>query len=210
MLKRNIYILFIFLLLLLLEMNLNSCSNNSSQKLDTATFGAGCFWCVEAIFQQLEGVAKVESGYAGGHTKNPTYQEVCSGNTGHAEVCQITYYPEIISFDELLEVFWQTHNPTTPNRQGNDIGTQYRSIILYHNNTQKEKAEYYKKELNSSEIYKNPVITEIEPFTIFYKAENYHQNYYNLNIDKPYCNFVITPKIEKFKKVFKNKIKQKH
>ncbi|MBN2521112.1 MAG: peptide-methionine (S)-S-oxide reductase MsrA [Bacteroidales bacterium] len=191
-------------------MNLNSCSNNSSQKLDTATFGAGCFWCVEAIFQQLEGVAKVESGYAGGHTKNPTYQEVCSGNTGHAEVCQITYNPEIISFDELLEVFWQTHNPTTPNRQGNDIGTQYRSIILYHNNTQKEKAEYYKKELISSEIYKNPVITEIEAFTVFYKAENYHQNYYNLNIDKPYCTFVITPKIEKFKKVFKNKIKQKH
>ncbi len=207
MLKRNTYILFI--ILSLLEMSVNSCSNNSSQKLDTITFGEGCFWCVEAIFQQLEGVVKVESGYSGGHTKNPTYKEVCTGNTGHAEVCQITYNSEIISFDELLEVFWQTHDPTTPNRQGNDIGTQYRSIILYHNKDQKEKAEYYKKKLNDSEIYKSPVITEIEPFTVFYKAENYHQNYYNLNTNKPYCTFVITPKIVKFQKVFKNKIKQK-
>ncbi|MCV9385576.1 peptide-methionine (S)-S-oxide reductase MsrA [Reichenbachiella sp. ABR2-5] len=175
--------------------------------MDIATFGNGCFWCTEAIFSELKGVSKVESGYSGGQTKNPTYKEVCSGTTGHAEVLQITYDPAVISFDELLEVFWKTHDPTTLNRQGNDVGTQYRSVVFYHNDTQKALAEKYKKELDASGAFADPIVTEITAFDVFYPAEDYHQNYYELNGEQPYCNFVIRPKVEKFKKVFKDKLK---
>jgi len=174
---------------------------------DTATFGTGCFWCTEAIFQQLEGVEKVTSGYGGGHVANPSYKEVCTGTTGHAECIQVVYDPKKITYDELLEVFWQTHDPTTLNRQGNDVGTQYRSVIFYHNNEQKEKAEKYKAELNKSGAFNNPIVTEITPFTNFYAAENYHQDYYEQNGDQPYCSLVIRPKVEKFQKVFKSKLK---
>ncbi len=179
-----------------------------SMKLDTVTFGAGCFWCVEAVFQQLEGVYGVRSGYSGGHVENPTYEQVCNKNTGHAEVCQITYDPETISFDELLEVFWTSHDPTTPNRQGNDAGPQYRSIILAHSDDQNRKAEAYKQKLNDERAFDNPVVTEIVNFEKFYEAENYHQNYYNNNSSQPYCSFVIAPKLEKVRKVFKDKLKK--
>lgn len=176
-------------------------------KLEIATFGSGCFWCTEAIFQNVDGVAKVESGYMGGHVKKPTYKEVCSGLTGHAEVLQITYNPDEVSYDELLEIFWKTHDPTTLNRQGNDVGTQYRSVVFYHNDEQKRLAESYKTQLTAAEVFDQPIVTEITPASVFYKAEDYHQNYYNLNGDAPYCAFVIKPKVEKFKKVFKEKLK---
>lgn len=178
-----------------------------SNKTDTATFGAGCFWCVEAVFQQLKGVISVSSGYAGGKIKNPTYREVCSGLTGHAEVCRIVYDPTIISYEELLEAFWSSHDPTTLNRQGADRGTQYRSVIFYHNENQKILAESYKLELNQEKAFNNPVVTEISPAVDFYPAEDYHQDYYNNNADAPYCTMVIEPKLEKFKKVFKEKLK---
>jgi len=185
-------------------------SNNTkmeNSQLDSATFGAGCFWCVEAVFQQLKGVKKVVSGYSGGTIKNPAYREVCAGITGHAEVCQIYYNSNEITFQELLEVFWQTHDPTTLNRQGNDVGTQYRSAIFYHNENQKKVAEELKKKLNDSGAFSNPIITEISEFKNFYPAEDYHQNYYNLNGDEPYCQFLIKPKLDKFKKVFSEKLK---
>jgi peptide-methionine (S)-S-oxide reductase len=177
------------------------------QNIDTATFGAGCFWCVEAVFQRLEGVLSVKSGYSGGAVKNPSYKEVCQGTTGHAEVCQITYDKSKISFDELLEVFWKTHDPTTLNRQGNDFGTQYRSAVFYHNGEQKQLAEKYKDEINKSGAYPGPVVTEITAFANFYPAEDYHQNYFNENGGEPYCRYVIQPKVEKFEKIFKNKMK---
>ncbi len=176
--------------------------------LDTATFGAGCFWCVEAQFQMLEGVIKVESGFSGGTMKNPSYRDVCNGNTGHAEVCNIVYDPKKISFEEMLYAFWQTHDPTQLNRQGNDVGTQYRSAIFYHNENQKQLAELYKKKLNDEKVYDSPVVTEIAPFTAFYKAEDYHSNYYKNNGEESYCQFVIKPKVEKFQKVFKGKLKK--
>lgn len=179
-----------------------SINMTNTTKYDTATFGAGCFWCVEAQFQMLTGVISVTSGYSGGTIKNPSYKEVCNGTTGHAEVCQIVYDPTIISYDKLLAAFWQTHDPTQLNRQDNDIGTQYRSVIFYHNDQQKELAEKYKKQLNESKVWDKPVVTEISPFVNFYKAEDYHQNYYNQNGDAPYCKYVIQPKLEKFKKVF--------
>jgi peptide-methionine (S)-S-oxide reductase len=183
-------------------------NNTGTEKhLDTATFGAGCFWCTEAQFQQLKGVVKVESGYSGGQKPNPTYKEVCTGTTGHAEVTNIYYDPTVISYDELLAAFWTSHDPTQLNRQGNDVGTQYRSVIFYHNDEQKRKAEDYKKKLNEEKAYNSDVVTEISPFSIFYKAEDYHQNYYNENGEQPYCQFVIRPKMEKFKKVFKDKLK---
>ena len=175
--------------------------------LATATLGAGCFWCVEAVFQNLKGVESVVSGYMGGKVKNPTYKEVCSGLTGHAEVAQIKYDPEQLTFKELLEVFWKTHDPTTLNRQGNDVGTQYRSAVFYHNDEQKELAEHYKKELNASGYYADPIVTEISPAVEFYVAEDYHQNYFNDNSSQPYCNFVVRPKVEKFKQVFADKLK---
>lgn len=180
----------------------------TSTGIDTATFGAGCFWCVEAVFQRLDGVIKVSSGYSGGKIKNPTYREVCSGLTDHAEVCQITYDKSKISFKDLLEVFWKTHDPTTLNRQGADAGTQYRSVIFYHNTEQKDLAEKYKAELNKSGAFNNPIVTEISPFTAFYVAEDYHQNYFNLNGKEPYCQYVIQPKVDKFEKVFKDKMKK--
>ncbi len=180
---------------------------NMTNQTELATFGSGCFWCTEAVFQQVKGVEKVVSGYSGGRVKNPTYKEVCSGLTGHAEVVQVTYNPAVITYDELLEIFWQTHDPTTLNRQGNDVGTQYRSVIFYHNQEQKKKAEYYRKKLNESGAFNRPIVTEISPFTEFYPAENYHQNYYRLNPEAPYCTYVIAPKLEKFRKVFADKLK---
>lgn len=181
--------------------------SSSSLNTDTATLANGCFWCTEAIFQQLEGVLKVSSGYSGGHVVDPNYKEVTTGTTGHAECIQIIFDPLKISFDELLEVFWQTHDPTTLNKQGADVGTQYRSAVFFHTQEQKEKAEKYKAELNQSGAFNNPIVTEIAPFTSFYIAENYHQDYYNTNGSQPYCSYVIRPKLEKFQKVFKNKLK---
>ena len=178
-----------------------------NDNIETATFGTGCFWCTEAIFQQLDGVIKVTSGYSGGHVVNPTYEEVCNKTTGHAECLNIEYDKSKITFDELLEVFWKSHDPTTLNRQGNDAGPQYRSAIFYHTDEQKEKAEKYKAELNESGVFTDPIVTEIAPFTIFYPAENYHQNYYNNNGAQPYCSYVIRPKVEKFRKVFKEKLR---
>jgi peptide-methionine (S)-S-oxide reductase len=176
--------------------------------IDIATFGGGCFWCVEAQFQLLKGVVKVESGYSGGHVKNPSYREVCEGTTGHAEVTQVYYDPKQISYTELLEAFWQAHDPTTLNRQGNDVGTQYRSAIFYHNAEQKNLAETYKKKLESSGAFNGPIVTEISSFSVFYKAENYHQDYFELNGNEPYCQYVISPKVDKFKNVFQEKLKQ--
>ena len=186
----------------------NETAKPTETKTEVATFGAGCYWCTEAQFQMLKGVKNVESGFTGGQVTNPTYKQVCSGTTGHAEVCNITYDPSVISFDELLAAFWTCHDPTQLNRQGNDVGTQYRSAIFYHNEEQHKKAEEYKKKLNDEKAWDKPVVTEIAPFTIFYKAEDYHQNYYNDNEAQPYCQFVIQPKVEKFKKVFKDKLKK--
>jgi len=178
-------------------------------KVETATFGTGCFWCTEAIFEQLSGVVKVTSGYMGGKVKNPTYKEVCDGETGHAECVQVTYEPSKISFDELLKVFFQVHDPTSLNRQGADVGTQYRSAIFYHNAEQKEKAEYYKKELDKNGAYDKAIVTEISPASDFYIAEDYHQEYYRNNKNtNPYCSIVIRPKLEKFQKVFGDKLKK--
>ena len=175
---------------------------------DTATFGTGCFWCTEAVFQELNGVLNVTSGYSGGSTRNPTYKEVCSGETGHAECVQVVYEPSKISYDDLLQVFFEVHDPTSLNRQGADIGTQYRSAIFYHNDEQKQKAEYYKNELNKSGAYDKPIVTEITAFTKFYPAEDYHQEYYDNNKNtNPYCSVVIRPKLEKFEKVFAKKLK---
>jgi peptide-methionine (S)-S-oxide reductase len=179
----------------------------TNQKIDTAIFGAGCFWCVEAVFQQLDGVLKVTSGYSGGHVANPTYEQVCSKNTGHVEVCRIVYDPVKITFDQLLEVFWKTHDPTTPDQQGNDRGPQYRSVIFYQNEEQKRLSEEYKAALNKSGVWSKPVITSIEPLKNYYEAEDYHQNYFNANPDQLYCRYVIQPKLEKFEKVFKDKLK---
>lgn len=176
-------------------------------ELKKSTFGAGCFWCVEAVFLELDGVVSVESGYSNGHVKNPTYREVCYGKTGHAEVAQITYDPAKISFDELLEVFWQTHDPTTLNRQGNDVGTQYRSGVYYHDEEQKEKAEYYKQKLEESGAWENPIVTEIVPLENYYPAEDYHQNYFAQHTNQPYCVFIIQPKLEIFRKAFADKLK---
>lgn len=177
-------------------------------KTDTATFGTGCFWCTEAIFKELEGVLSVTSGYSGGIVANPTYKEVCTGETGHAECVQVVFDPSKISFDELLEVFWQVHDPTTLNRQGADVGTQYRSAVFYHNDEQKQKAEKYKTELDKSGAFNNPIVTEITKFDKFYSAEGYHQDYYANNSNtNPYCSIVIRPKLEKFEKVFKKKLK---
>ncbi|WP_354577749.1 peptide-methionine (S)-S-oxide reductase MsrA [Hymenobacter sp. UYP22] len=175
--------------------------------MEQATFGAGCFWCVEAVFQDLKGVEKVVSGYMGGRIANPTYKEVCSGLTGHAEVAQITYDPSVISFAELLEVFWKTHDPTTLNRQGADAGTQYRSAVFYHNEEQHRLAAEYKQKLDAVHAFPNPIVTEIVPAVTFYAAEDYHQNYYNQNGQQPYCQFVVKPKVDKVRQVFADKLK---
>lgn len=181
---------------------------NMNRSTDTATFGAGCFWCTEAVFQELKGVLKVTSGYSGGHVANPTYEQVCEKTTGHAEVTQIVFDPTVISFDELLEVFWKTHDPTTPNRQGNDVGPQYRSAIFYHNAEQRKKAEQYKEELDKSGAFSAPIVTEISAFRNFYAAEEYHQNFYTNNPNYGYCAYVIRPKLDKFEKVFKDKLRK--
>jgi len=179
----------------------------STPGMDTATFGAGCFWCIEAVFSEMKGVAKVTSGYAGGSVVDPTYKQVCTGTTGHAEVARIIFDPAVVTFDELLEVFWQTHDPTTLNRQGADVGTQYRSVIYYHNDDQKRKAEHYMAELDRSGAFGGPIVTEISPLPVFYAAENYHQEYYAQNPDQGYCQYVIRPKMEKFRKAFATKLK---
>lgn len=171
------------------------------------TFGNGCFWCTEAIFETLKGVKKVTSGYMGGQVKNPTYEQVCNGTTGHAEVIELEYDADELSFDELLLVFFKTHNPTTLNRQGNDIGTQYRSVIFYHTREQKEQAEAMIKRLTDEKVFDQPIVTEVTPASMFYKAENYHQNYFNNNPGNPYCAAVIQPKLYKFAKEFTEKIK---
>lgn len=203
---RNLTLIFCMLLSGFVNANNDMSKKEENSNLELATFGAGCFWCVEAIFQELKGVNKVVSGYMGGKTKS-SYKEVCTGLTGHAEVCQISYDPSIISFKDLLEVFWHVHNPTTLNQQGSDIGTQYRSVIFYNSSEQKELAETIKKKLNESGAWSNPVITEITASSTFYTAENYHQDYFSNNSNQPYCSLVIKPKQEKFKKVFKDKLK---
>jgi peptide-methionine (S)-S-oxide reductase len=179
----------------------------STGQTETATFGGGCFWCTEAIFKSLKGVETVVSGYSGGEIKNPTYKEVCTGETGHAEVIQVSFNPAVISFDQLLEVFWETHDPTTLNRQGADVGTQYRSVVFYHSAKQKEVAATYKKRLNDENIFGKPVVTEITAFDKFWPAEKYHQDYFANNATQGYCQFVIVPKLEKFRKVFKDRLK---
>jgi peptide-methionine (S)-S-oxide reductase len=188
--------------------DMNQPAEKPPQRTAVATFGAGCFWCVEAVFENLEGVLSVESGYAGGTTENPTYEQVCTGRTGHAEVCQVRYDPSKTSYAQLLEVFWKTHDPTTPNRQGNDAGTQYRSAIFYHSEEQKGEAEKYKRKLEEAKAWNDPIVTEIVPFTKFYEAEAYHQDYYRRNPNQGYCAAVIRPKMEKFRKAFGDKLKK--
>lgn len=178
-----------------------------SGNLDTATFGAGCFWCVEAVFQDFKGVVSVVSGYSNGHVKNPTYKQVCNGNTGHAEVAQIVYDPAVISFEELLEIFWNSHDPTTLNRQGADVGTQYRSGVYYHNEAQRVSAEKVKAEIEASKVWDKPIVTEIVTIDNYSPAEDYHQNYYNLHGSQPYCQAVIAPKISKIRKKYADKLK---
>ena len=168
--------------------------------IEIATLGNGCFWCTEAVFQLVKGVIKVESGYSGGDTQNPTYKDICTGTTNHAECLNVSFDTSIVSFEDILKVFWESHDPTTPNRQGNDVGTQYRSVIFYHNEKQRDIAEAFKAQLNTSGTFTNPVITLIQPFTKFYKAEDYHQNYYNENKSASYCQFVVRPKVEKYLK----------
>lgn len=195
-----------YILIAMMAINISG-NNTNTAKMETATFGGGCFWCTEAIFKSLKGVEDVASGYSGGTMKNPLYDDVCSGTTGHAEVIQITFDSTVISFRELLEIFWSTHDPTTLNRQGADVGTQYRSVIFYHTEEQKEIAERYKKELNDANVFNKPVVTEISPFKKFYEAENYHQDYFENNSTKAYCQIVIVPKLKKFKEIFGDKLK---
>ena len=207
-----------FITAIIISFVLISCSEYKAEKIarnaesniidmDTITIGAGCFWCVEAIFQDIKGVESVVSGYAGGSVKNPSYKEVCAGTTGHAEVCQLVYNPKIVSFEKLLEVFWQVHDPTTLNRQGGDVGTQYRSAIFYHTLEQKEIATNIFNKLDDAGAFINPIITEITEFTNFYPAEDYHQDYFELNGTQPYCSAVVRPKVEKFKKTFSEILK---
>lgn len=191
------------------SLNQPAASDTPGKKLEQATFGAGCFWCSEAVFERLKGVEKVVSGYSGGYVKNPTYQQVCTGLTGHAEVVQVTYDPAQISYAQLLEVFWKTHDPTTLNRQGNDVGTQYRSVIFYHNDQQQKLAEQYKQMLGAAHGFRAPIVTEIAPFQEFFPAEDYHQDYYRLHGHQPYCQMVIRPKIVKLEKAFGDKLKAK-
>lgn len=177
---------------------------------ETATLANGCFWCTEAIFKRLKGVLSVIPGYSGGERENPSYEQVSTGATGHAEAIQITFDPSIISFDKILEIFWHTHNPTTLNQQGNDVGTQYRSAIFYHDEKQKEIAEKSKESFATSGTYKDPIVTEIVPFKAFYEAENYHKDYYEHNKNKPYCTFVISPKVSKLLKEFSSDVKEEY
>ncbi len=180
----------------------------TSSKYETITLGAGCFWCVEAIYDRVNGVKSVTSGYSGGHTENPTYKDVCTGETGHAEVVQVVYDPTVIPFAKILEIYFKTHDPTSLNRQGADAGTQYRSVIFYHNEEQKKVALEVKDLLNKSGLWNDPIVTIIEPFTTFYKAENYHQDYFANNAKQPYCQMIVNPKVEKFEKLFKDYLKK--
>lgn len=197
------------LLICVIALSLNGFSQKKEPKYDTITLGGGCYWCVEAVYENLAGVKSVVSGFSGGKASNPTYEEVCSGTTGHAEVVQITYDKNITNINEIFKVFFTVHDPTTLNRQGADIGTQYRSVIFYKDEEQKKAAQSIIADLNKVKVYNNPIVTKVEPFTKFYKAENYHQNYYANNKNQPYCKMVIQPKIEKFEKVFKDKLKKK-
>lgn len=215
MVKKSMIVVFIFAFF---SCNSSAVKNVENKKLtqdtksmnglELATFGNGCFWCSEAIFEQLEGVSKVESGYAGGKIKNPTYREVCTGNTGYAEVIRLTYNPEIVSYRELLDVFFNTHDPTTLNRQGADVGTQYRSVIFYHNDSQKTEAEKMMAQLKDEKVYDKPIVTEVTRINNYYPAENYHQDYYNNNKNQGYCRMVINPKLDKFIKKYKHKLKK--
>ncbi|WP_291285002.1 peptide-methionine (S)-S-oxide reductase MsrA [Flavobacterium sp.] len=204
---KNIFLIGIFAL------SLNGFAQNSKTKgssnFETITLGGGCYWCVEAVYENLDGVKSVVSGFSGGKVANPTYEQVSTGTTGHAEVVQITYNKNITDLNEIFKVFFTVHDPTTLNRQGADVGTQYRSVIFYKNDEQKKAAESIITELNKAKVYNSPIVTKIEPFSVFYKAEDYHQNYYANNKNQPYCKMVIQPKIEKFEKVFKDKLKKK-
>lgn len=187
----------------------NAMESSRPASTQLATFGAGCFWCSEAVFQQLRGVQKVVSGYGGGQVEKPTYEQVCAGTTGHAECIQVTYDPAEVSYEELLEVFFKTHDPTTLNRQGNDFGTQYRSVIFYHSDEQRAAAEKIKQELDAAQAFTDPIVTEITAFTNFYAAEDYHQNYFADHPQQSYCAAIIRPKVDKFQKVFQGKLKAK-
>ena len=204
---KNIFLIAIFAL------SLNGFAQNTKAKstsnLETITLGGGCYWCVEAVYENLDGVKSVVSGFSGGKVANPTYEEVCTGTTGHAEVVQITYDKTKTDINEIFQVFFTVHDPTTLNRQGADVGTQYRSVIFYKNEEQKKAAQSIIAELNKAKVYNSPIVTKVEPFKVFYKAEDYHQNYYANNKSQPYCKMVIQPKIEKFEKVFKDKLKKK-
>jgi len=189
--------------------NEDSLLTDKNMKTETATFGGGCFWCTEAMYSRLNGVISATSGYSGGQTKNPTYKEVCTGTTGHAEVIQVVYQPDIITYTELLEIFFKTHNPTTLNRQGEDVGTQYRSVVLYHSEDQKKIAVKLIDDLNHAKIWDDPLVTQVVPFEVFYSAEAYHQDYFDNNTGQMYCKMVIVPKVEKFEKLFKDKLKKK-
>lgn len=183
---------------------------NTNNNLETADFGAGCFWCVEAVFQRVEGVKSVLSGYGGGQVENPTYEQVCDKKTGHAELIRITFDNAKINYHDLLEIFWKTHDPTTINQQGNDVGPQYRSVIYYHTEAQKLLAEQYKSELDNAGVFDTPIVTTVEPFMNFYPAENYHQDYYNNHKNQSYCYFVAKPKVEKLENYFRDKMKQEY
>ncbi len=194
------------LLVLLLTVIMNT-FQEKEDRYETATLGGGCFWCTEAVYKEMKGIVKVVPGYSGGHIKNPAYREVTTGRTGHAEVVQITYDPQVASFSEILEVFFMTHDPTTLNRQGNDVGTQYRSAIFYHNDEQKKTAEEIIDAFEKEKVYDDPIVTEVTAFDTFYLAEDYHHNYFARNKEQPYCQFVVAPKVEKFKKIFRDKLK---
>ena len=193
----NKYCVYSFITTIILGLIMAETENNSEQEIEQITFGAGCFWCVEAIFERLDGVMDVRSGYTGGKIENPTYDDVCSGETGHVEVIQVDFNPQIIEFKQLLDIFWKSHDPTTLNRQGGDTGTQYRSAVFYHSDKQRVIAEKSKKNADRSSLYEDPIVTEITQFSTFYSAEEYHQDYYRLNSNAPYCQVVIKPKLKK-------------
>jgi len=199
--------MFAVIAVILVGTNAMSQTISNAQPKETITVGGGCFWCTEAVFEELKGVEKVESGYSGGAAPNPTYQQVCTGDTGHAEVSQITFDPKVISLKDILEVFFTVHDPTTLNRQGNDEGTQYRSVIFYRNAEQQAVARQVIKEIQGARIWKGHIVTELAPFTAFYKAEDYHQEYFKLHGQQPYCQVVIAPKVKKFREHFRDKLK---
>lgn len=206
---KSFFITGLILSLSTLSLSAQNTDMNKQKNLEKATFGAGCFWCVEAIYELVKGIEYVESGYSGGHVENPSYKEVTTGTTGHAEVARIHFDPDVISYEELLEVLWHTHNPTTLNRQGNDVGPQYRSVIFYHNEEQKEIAEKSLKKTDESDLWDDPIVTKIQPLENYYVAENYHQNYFENNPNAGYCSIVIAPKVKKFKKEFSYLLKDK-